>query len=297
MVHIAMGGNDFLKENHCVALGVDPLSPLSYESVACETIIEFARQRQPIFFTVAVMAGFTGPIDLIGTVLLQNAECLAGMTLAQLINPGSPVIYSTGSTVANMKNGTFATGSPEMMLIQLAGIQLGRDYYRLPTRSMCGMTDSKIVDYQAGYETMQNLIIGVLGGAHLIFECLGVLDAIMTTSYEKLILDLEIISRVMRIREGMDAGEKEQALASIQAVGPGGSFVTHIDTLTRYRDRWQPTLSNWESYENWRKAGGEDVVVKANRKYKEMLAAAPESLLDPGTDKALRKFIHQCLQQ
>jgi trimethylamine--corrinoid protein Co-methyltransferase len=291
MVEIAMGQNGFLREHHCVGVAVCPLSPLSYEPSSCATIIEFAKQNQPIFFTAAIMAGFTGPINLFGTTILHNTEVLAGMTLAQLVNPGNPVVYSIGSTVANMQNGNFITGSPEMMLIHLAAMQMGLDYYHLPTRSMCGMTDSKIIDCQAGYETMQNLMAGILGGAHMVFECLGVLDAIMTTSYEKLMIDLEIISRVIRIREGLDTTGKEQALKLIQEIGHESTYISHTDTLTNFRNRWLPTLSEWETYEDWQASGSQDVAVRANRQYKEILEKAPQSLIDSGVDKALQAYI------
>jgi trimethylamine--corrinoid protein Co-methyltransferase len=295
MVEIAMGRRDFLRDNHCVGVAVTPTSPLTYESTACETIIEFAGRNQSVFLTVAIMAGFSGPISLIGTAILQNAEVLAGITLTQLVNPGNPVVYSNGSSVANMKNGNFISASPEMMLIHLAGMQMSLDYYHLPTRSMCGMTDAKIIDCQAGYETMQNLMVGALGGAHLVFECLGVLDAIMTTSYEKLMIDLEIVSRVIRLREGMDTSDKEQAVKVIQEMGHQGNYIAHPDTLTQFRGRWLPTLSDWQTYENWVEAGSEDVTVRANRKYKEILQNAPETLIDPAVDQALNDYIQRAL--
>jgi trimethylamine--corrinoid protein Co-methyltransferase len=291
MVAIAMGQKGFLHEHHCVGVAVCPLSPLSYEPSSCETIIEYAKENQVVFFTAAIMAGFSGPISLFGTTILHNAEVLAGMTLAQLVNPGNPVVYSIGSTVANMQNGNFITGSPEMMLIHLAAMQMGLDYYHLPTRSMCGMTDSKIIDCQAGYETMQNLMAGILGGAHMIFECLGVLDAIMTTSYEKLMIDLEIISRVMRIREGLDTTGKEKALESIQKIGHGGTFITHADTLAHFHDRWLPALSDWGPYEDWQASDSLDVAARANRQFKEILKKTPSSLIDPEVDKALQAYI------
>jgi trimethylamine--corrinoid protein Co-methyltransferase len=296
MVAIAMGGNRFLDENHCIAVGVDPLSPLAYESMACETIIEFARRNQIIWFTAAIMAGFTGPVSLIGTATLQNAEELAGITLAQSVNPGNPVIYSVGSTVANMKSGNFITGSPEMMLIQLAGIQMANDFYHLPSRSMCGMTDSKTIDYQAGFETMQNLMAGIMGGAHMVFECLGVLDAIMTTSYEKLIIDLELISRVIRIRKGIDPSGREQALKVIQEIGSQGSYLTHPDTLANFRDFWLPSISVREPSGDWKDSGAEDIAIRANRKYKEILENAPDMLIEAGVDQALRQYMQRAIE-
>jgi trimethylamine--corrinoid protein Co-methyltransferase len=295
MIEIAIGGRDLLCKNHYVGVAASPLSPLAYDIATCETIIEFARQNQPIFFSSAIMGGLSGPISLIGTVIQQNTEILAGIILAQLENPGNPVVYSNSSAVADMRNGNFTTGSPEMMLVHIAGMQMSLDYYHLPTRSMCGMTDSKIIDYQAGYETMQNLLMAALGGAHMAFECIGVLDSIMTTSYEKVVIDLELLSRIMRIRKGMDTSSKEQALNVIQEIGHETIHITHPDTLAHFRERWLPELSNWETYESWQETGSADVAASANAKYKEILENAPNTLIDPEVDKALQDYIRHKL--
>jgi trimethylamine--corrinoid protein Co-methyltransferase len=297
MVEIAIGGRDLLCKNHYVGVAASPLSPLAYDTVTCETIIEFARQNQPIFFSAAIMGGLSGPISLIGTVIQQNTEILAGIILTQLANPGNPVVYSNSSAVTDMRNGNFTTGSPEMMLVHIAGMQMSLDYYHLPTRSMCGMTDSKIIDYQAGYETMQSLLMDALGGAHMAFNCIGVLDSLMTTSYEKVVIDLELLSRVMRIREGLDTSVKKQALNVIQEIGHAAIHITHSDTLAHCRERWLPELSSWETYESWREAGSADVAARANKKYKEILANAPETLIDPEVEKALQDYIRHCLQR
>ena len=89
---------------------------------------------------------------------------------------------------------------------------------RVQANTLMSLTDAKSIDCQAGFETMQNLLMGALGGAHMVFECLGVLDAIMTTSYEKLMVDLEIVSRVMRLQEGIDTSDKEQVVNLIQEI-------------------------------------------------------------------------------
>jgi trimethylamine--corrinoid protein Co-methyltransferase len=104
-------------------------------------------------------------------------------------------------------------------------------------------------------------------------------------------IDLEIIGRVMRIREGLDTTGKGQALESIQEIGPGGTFITHADTLAYFQDRWLPALSDWGAYENWRESGSQDVAARANRQYKEILKRAPQSLIDPEVDKALQDYI------
>jgi trimethylamine--corrinoid protein Co-methyltransferase len=117
----------------------------------------------------------------------------------------------------------------------------------------------------------------------------------MTTSYEKLVIDLEIVSRVMRLREGMDTTDKEQTVNLIQEIGHQGSYITHLNTLTHFRERWLPGLSDWESYASWQEKGSEDVAIKANRKFKEILQSTPQTLIDPEVDQALNDYIRRAL--
>jgi len=153
------------------------------------------------------------------------------------------------------------------------------------------MTDAKTIDCQAGYETMQNLMMGILGGAQIVAECLGVLDSIMTTSYEKIIIDIEILSRIVRICKGIDTSDKALSVDIIQEVGHYGTYLTHPSTFEYCRDGWLPTVSDWELYEDWEKQGSKDVVIQANNKYKEILMSAPESLIDPEIDKELKAYM------
>jgi len=295
-MELALGKEGVLQDKVYMSVSVNPLSPLAYGPAAAETIIEYSKQKQAIMILPCIMAGVTGPISLFGTVVLQNAEILAGIVLTQLINPGNPVVAGPCSSVAYMKKASYITGSPEMMLIDVAGLQMFLDLYKMPTRIMTGMTDSKVVDCQAGYETMQNMMLGILSGAHVIHECLGVLDSIMTTSYEKFIIDEELLSRVMRISEGLDTSEEAMMLDVIQKIGNSGSYLLHPSTFEGYRDHWLPRVSDWEPFSDWQNAGSQDVVIRANRKFKERLRSAPESLIDPELDKELKAFI-RCIRK
>ena len=137
----------------------------------------------------------------------------------------------------------------------------------------------------------------MLGGGNIIHEAMGVLDNIMTVSYEKMILDEEIIGRVKRIWEGVDSSEEALSVSVIQEVGPGGTYIDHQNTLQHCRELWRPTVSNWDTYAGWEKQGSEDVVMKANRMYKERLRNAPDTLIDSGIDKELRAYMQQALRK
>jgi len=293
MLEISFGKKDYLLENHCAGVSINPLSPLGWATDAVETLMEYAKRNQAVFLLPCIMAGMSGPMSLLGTVVLQNTEILSGIVLTKLINPSAPVVYSPSSSVANMKKASYITGTPEGMLINIANLQMALNYYHLPTRTMCGMTDAKTVDCQAGYETMQNLIMGMLGGAHIIVECLGVLDAIMTTSYEKFIIDEEILDRVMRIQRGIDISEEALALEIIQEVGHNGTYLTHSSTYEHFRESWRPTVSDWDLYQDWQESGSKDVVTRANKRFKKILAEAPSNLLDSEIEKELLDYLRE----
>jgi trimethylamine--corrinoid protein Co-methyltransferase len=108
-------------------------------------------------------------------------------------------------------------------------------------------------------------------------------------------IDLEIVSRVMRLRQGMDTSDKEQAVDVIQEIGHRGSYITHLNTLVHFRDRWLPGLSDWEYYTSWQENGSEDVAAKANRKFKEILASAPQTKIDSQVDRALKDYIQRII--
>jgi trimethylamine--corrinoid protein Co-methyltransferase len=291
MVEIALDRPGFLKTHPAIGASVCALSPMQFAPESCDTILAYAQKGQPLLILTCAMTGVTSPISLVTTAIQQNAEILAGIVLAQLVNPGTPVMCCPASAVPNMKTASYITGAPESNLINIIGLQLANDVYHLPTRTMAGLTDAKVVDCQAGYETMQNYFTLMMAGTHMINECLGTLDGIMAVSYEKFIIDEEIISRMMRILEGVNPVDQDFNVDIIQEVGHFGSFLMHPTTFENCRKVWMPTVSNWDSFEPWVKEGSEDVLVRANRQYRKVLSDCPEAMIEDEQDKALLRFV------
>lgn len=291
MAAMVMGGEGAFDDNHLMGVLVNPHSPLGYSSESVDTIIAYAERNQIILLAPCIMAGVSGPINLLGTSVLQNTEALAGIVLSQLVRPGAPIVYGTASTVGNMKDASFAAGSPETMLINLPNIRLAREYYHLPTRTMCGITHAKVVDCQAGYETMMSAMMGVLSGANIGVQCIGTLESLMTVSYEKIIIDQEILSRVLRIQSGVDVSKKVVLGEDIKHVGPGGNYLLHPGTMAECRSLWFPTVSDWKSHDAWKASGESDALSNAREQYKLILENAPATLLDADTQAALNRFV------
>lgn len=290
LVDIAIGENRKVEDAHWISVVVNPKSPLAWEPEGLETIMAFVERNQPVLLASAIMAGITGPIDPVGTSALQNAEILSGIVLTQLIRPGAALVYSTASTVVDMRRASFCSGSSETMLINLPCLQMARDLYNLPARTMCGLTESTEIDVQAGYESMMSMMFGYLSGANILVQILGTLEALMSTSYEKVIIDAETFSRMQRYQQGPDFSRLNSAVDLIQKVGHKAEYLTQPDTFTKFKSSWAPTVSVWG------KKDDEDTVVKrAREKYQQILADFTEPLLKPELVRLLDAYIEKAV--
>ncbi len=283
-------GKDFMENNMVIGASVNALSPLSWSADCLGTIMAYASRNQAIWAPSGGLGGVTDPADVLGCIIQQNAEVLSGLILAQLVRPGAPVAYSASSTLADMRTCFFICGTPQMNQITSGCLQMGREFYKIPTRTMSGISESQEVDVQAGLETMQNAMGTLLSGADMIHESSGVLTRIMVTSFEKMVIDDEIMSRALCTIEGFDSSPEamKKATELIQKIGPGGSFLTEPSTLKQARKNWLPSISDWKANE---REEVEDILVRANRKFKETIAKAPESMIDSELDKELLAYV------
>ena len=286
-------GNDFVKNHYLTWSIVTPESPLVFSEFSCESIMEFASFNQPVALVSAPMSGITGPIHLLGTIVLANTETLAGLCLAQCTNPGVPVLPSASLTYGNMKLATWECASPDSALMLAGAIQMYKDFYHLPARAQTGVTSSKVVDYQAGFETMQSLLLTGLMDVDVTSQSAGSLENLMTISLEKTIIDDEVIARVRRIIDGLQVNEETLSMDLIKEVKHGGSFLMHKSTLKNFRKGWQPSISDWNNYEVWRKNEYISIEERASAKAREIIESS-EPLLDASVAKDLQCYIESC---
>lgn len=290
MVEIAYG-KERLENEHIYITSMTPLCPLAFDEIPLENGIRAAERNQVVNISPCAISGVIGPVTPYPGFIQQNIEFVAGMTLTQLVRPGAPVLYHACGGIGNMKNLSYIGGTPDMSLLNCPCNQMGVDFYKVPTRACAPFTEAKLVDCQAGYETMMNLLIAALSGASLIDTTHGGLYNMMTTSYEKIIIDEEMVLRVRKFIKGLDMSDHDEWIDVISEVGPGGTYVTDMSTITEYGNNFTPIVANWDSMDEWKQNGGEDVAMAANKEYKRRLSEAPESLLEPEIEKNLLKYI------
>jgi trimethylamine--corrinoid protein Co-methyltransferase len=291
MIAIALGTDrDGLARTPALLGIANTNSPLTLDVPMSEGIIEFAGAGQAVCITPFTLAGAMAPVTLAGALVLQNAEMLAGAVLVQLVRPGTPTIYGSFTSNVDMRSGSPAFGTPEYTKAAQASGQLARRY-GLPFRSS-NTTASNTVDAQATYESAMSLWGAVMGGAHLVNHAAGWLEGGLTASYEKLIIDAEMLQMIVAYLEPIVVDEQTMAVDAIGEVGPGGHFFGSPHTIERYESAfYTPLVSDWRNFESWTEAGSVDATERAHRIWRRLLADYERPPLDDAVDEALTEFV------
>ncbi len=269
---------------------VNANSPLQYDGPMLEGVIEMARHNQPVIFTPFTLAGAMAPITVAGALVQQNAEALAGIAFAQCVRPGCPVVYGSFTSNVDMKSGAPAFGTPEYAKATIASGQLARRY-RLPYRAS-NANASNAPDAQSVYESEMSIWPCVLAHTNIVKHSLGWLEGGLTTSYEKIILDAEMLQLIAAFLEPLDTGADALALDAIREVGPGSHYFQAAHTMARYEHAfYAPMLSDWRNFETWQEAGSIDATQRANRIWKALLAAYEPPPIEPAVAEELAAFV------
>jgi trimethylamine--corrinoid protein Co-methyltransferase len=268
-------------------------TPLGFDDRMLGAIMTYAEAGMPQLISSLSIAGATSPVTLEGTLVVQNAEILAGIVLAQLIRPGTPVVFSGSSSSAAMRSGTLSVGAPEMAVNTAATAQMAR-FYAIPSRGGGAITDAKFPDAQAGLESMMSQLMASLSGIHFVLHSAGILEGYMVASYEKFIIDDEVCGMCKRIRRGEGIDAERLALDVIAQVGPGGEYLTQRHTFQHFRKEfYQPLLEERATFADWERAGALSMAQRANARWKAILDAYEAPPLDPTVDEALRAYVEK----
>lgn len=247
-------------------LGVgNMVSPLTYTRESIGALHTFAAAGQPIVLSCCSIPGLTSPISLVGTLLQNNAEVLAGLVYSQLLNPGTPVVYGNATFAVDMRYGTPAVGGVETGML-IPYIKALSGYYHLPCRAGGAFSDAKQVDYQCGAETMLSAFYTIMYDVDFSFHSLGELDGLNLYSFEKYLLDEEIVASVQRAQAKPVFAAADFCLEDIEEVGPGGHYLLqpHTNELMR-QEFYVPKLSNRGNYAAWREEENPSQAEKAQK--------------------------------
>jgi trimethylamine--corrinoid protein Co-methyltransferase len=289
LARIAFGGD--LADRTVITSLINATSPLVWDATMLAAAEVYAAANQATIITPFILAGAMAPATSAGVAAQTLAEALAGMTFIQLVRPGAPVVFGSFASSMSMQTGapTFGTPEPALVLYTVAALarRLG-----VPFRSGGSLTASKLPDAQAAYESAATLIPTMMAGTNFVLHAAGWLEGGLTIGYEKFVLDADQLGMMATFAKGLDLSENGQALDAIRANPPGQHFLGSAHTLANFETAfYRSETADNSSFEQWNEEGARDAAQRANRLWKERLAAYEPPPIDDAIDEELREYV------
>lgn len=293
MIKISRGVDDeTLKKQPSIITVVNTNSPLKVDIPMLDGLMLMAEYGQPVVVTPFTLAGAMCPVTLPGALAQQNAEALGVIAVTQMINPGSPAMYGGFTSNVDMKTGAPAFGTPEYARAVLAGGQLAR-HYGIPYRTS-NVNASNTPDAQAAWESGMSLWSAVMAHGNLIKHSGGWLEGGLCASFEKLIIDMEMVQMMAQTLQPIEVTEDDLALDAIREVGAGGHHFGTNHTMSRYKDAfYKPLVADWNNFETWQDAGEKTATQRANELYKQLLEIYQKPAIDPAVEEELTAYVEK----
>ena len=295
MLETVVGGYGELARAPRAIFDVCPSSPLMWSDITCQNLIDCARFSIPAEIVPAPQMGATSPVSVAGTLVQSNAEILSGIVISQLAKPGAPVIYGGSPAAFDMRFCTTRLGAIEAMIAACAGAEMGK-HYGLPTHAYLGLSDSKVVDGQGGFESGLGVVLAALAGVNIVSGP-GMLMCENCQSLEKLVIDNEICGMAYRLLEGVSVEGAAFAMDVIAKVGPGGHFLAEKHTRENLRkEQLIPSAVVCRlTLDSWRKSGSRDIVDRARERVDKLLKEHVPTPLPLDVEEELDKVFDEIL--
>lgn len=291
-IYRAIAGDDgALRARPMVEAFLEPISPLQLPRDGLDVLIEFVRAGQPASIGPMAMASGTAPATLAGTLAQENAEILAGVVITQILEPGTPVTYGGIPHIMDPRTSICSFGSPEQALMAVAMVQMGR-FYGFPVYINVGLTDSKVLDVQAGIEKASTMVLGALAGADT-FGHAGICGTDHGAGLAWLAVDDAIMGYVKRIVRGFQVNPETIAADLVRMVGPAGSYLAEEHTVKHFREElWLPGRA-WtrETWDLWEAQGRTSMADRILEEVSHILATHKSELMDEALAQEIDRIV------
>ncbi|HEX3065882.1 MAG TPA: trimethylamine methyltransferase family protein [Dongiaceae bacterium] len=265
-------------------------SPRRVDNELLAGLMAMAEAGQMLIITPFTLAGAMSPVTIAGSLAQQTAEALGVIAFAQMVRPGAPVAFGGFTSNVDMKSGAPAFGTPEYVRGVIIGGQVARRW-KLPYRSS-SVTSSNVVDTQAATESMMSLWAAIMSHANLIMHATGWLEGGLVASFEKSIIDADMISAMTAWLQPLDMSAAALGFEAIAATPPGGHFFGAAHTLERFQTAFHQSMTaDLRPFQTWAEDGAKTATERANRIWKSLLANYEPPPMDPAVREALDDFV------
>ena len=271
MLVAMVGSEKILAEKPIAVFDVCPSPPLLWSDLTCQNMIDCARYGIPSELVSMPLAGATSPVTLAAAVVQHTAECLSGVTICQLANSGAPIVWGGSPAAFDMREGTTPMGAVGTWMIDCAYTQIGKAL-GMPTHAYLGMTDAKVVDAQCGLESSGGTLMAALAGVNMVSGA-GMMDFESCQSFEKLVIDAEIIGMSKRLIKGIEPRDNPIALTLMRELGHRADYLAQPHTLQWFAEElYTPSaVIDRGSLDAWEKKGSKSAWERAQDRVEYLL--------------------------
>jgi trimethylamine--corrinoid protein Co-methyltransferase len=280
----------FLERPFCVIGGCPIVSPLRFGKENAEVLVKVAELGLVGDVAIAAQAGATAPAALAGALVQTFAETLACLGVVNLIRPGAAMNFGIWPFISDLRTGAFSGGSGEEALVIAAATQLA-NYYGLVTSVPAGMTDSKTMDAQAGYEKGITTLAVALAGGNMVSTYPGIVGSLLGQSFEGMVIDNDMMGTVLRVVRGVEVSDETLSYDVIESVVRGtGHFLNEEQTLRVMQTEYlYPEVGDRRTAGEWQEGGRETVYDLAHGRVAELLSSHYPEYVDPAADARIRE--------
>lgn len=296
MLVAVAGGEKALREKPIAVFDVCPSPPLLWSDLTCQNMIDSARHGIPSELVSMPLAGATAPVTLAGAVVQHTAECLSGVVICQLAQEGAPIVWGGSPAAFDMREGTTPMGAVGTWMIDCAYTQVGKAL-GMPTHAYLGMSDAKIVDTQCGLESAGGTIMAALAGVNMVSGA-GMMDFESCQSYEKLVIDAEIIGMAKRLVAGIQQRDDPIALTLMRKLGHRADYLAQPHTLKWFnQEMYIPSaVIDRGTLDGWKRQGAKTTWERARDRVRELLATYQPSPISDDLRRELRNIATKAAQ-
>jgi trimethylamine--corrinoid protein Co-methyltransferase len=297
MLCTAAGGEKELASKPLAVFDICPTPPLLWSNLTCQNMIDCARKGVPSELVSMPLAGATSPVTLAAAVIQHAAESLSGIVIGQLAKTGSPIVWGGAPAAFDMREGTTPMGDVNTWLIDLAYVEVGKSL-GLPTHTYMGSSDAKLLDIQAGLESAGGTFLSALSGANMISGA-GMVDFLRGQSFEKLVIDAEIIGMAKRLLVGLEVRDQPIAVDLMRKSAHKANFLSQPHTHKWFRkELYIPSeVIDRGSLDAWHKKGERSAEQRAHDRVETLLRSYQPTAISPEIRNELRAITLRAAQQ
>ena len=262
-----------------------------YGEDSCQNLMDCVEAGIPVEIVPVTLMGLIAPVTLVGALVFHCVDVLTGLTMAQILRPGTPVLFGGAPATFHMKAASSPMAAIEAQHLNVAYVAIAKSL-GLPTQAYMALGDGKFLDAQAGGETFSSALLAAIAGVNSVSGP-GMLDFVLTFSLPKLVFDNEVCGQALHfVREIKPLGDLPTA-GLVEALMKDDHLITAEHTLEHWPQELYLTdpVIDRTNRESWEESGSVQLYERACEQVEKRLASYTPFDTDAATDSAMRQLV------